>query len=94
MNVVDGPAFDAAIAVWNEAGSLPYHLRKPEEVTAQYEYLARWALENLPDPAFGTHDDHCIEVIKTAAQKLGIDKKDFEFQLLYGVRRPLQIAPL
>ena len=31
-NVVDGPAFDAAIAVWNEAGSLPYHLRKPEEI--------------------------------------------------------------
>ena len=31
-NVIDGPAFDAAIAIWNQAGSLPYHLRKPEEI--------------------------------------------------------------
>lgn len=65
-------------------------LRKPEEVTAQYEFLAQWALENLPDPAFGTHDDHCIDLIKNTAQELGLDKKSFEFQMLYGVRRPLQ----
>ena len=28
----DGPAFDKAIAVWNEAGSLSYHLRTPDEI--------------------------------------------------------------
>jgi hypothetical protein len=31
-NVIDGPAFDAAIDIWNQAGSLSYHLRKPEEI--------------------------------------------------------------
>jgi O-methyltransferase involved in polyketide biosynthesis len=31
-NVIDGPAFDAAIAIWNQAGSLAYHLRKPDEI--------------------------------------------------------------
>jgi O-methyltransferase involved in polyketide biosynthesis len=31
-NVVDGEAFDAAIAIWNQAGSLSYHLRKPEQI--------------------------------------------------------------
>jgi hypothetical protein len=31
-NVIDGPAFDAAIQMWNEAGSLPYHLRTPEQI--------------------------------------------------------------
>ena len=31
-NVIDGPAFDAAIAIWNQAGSLPYHLRKPDQI--------------------------------------------------------------
>lgn len=31
-NVIDGPAFDAAIAIWNQAGSLPYHLRTPEQI--------------------------------------------------------------
>jgi hypothetical protein len=38
-NVVDGPAFDAAIAVWNDAGSLPYHLRKPEQIAELFTGL-------------------------------------------------------
>ena len=38
-NVVDGPAFDAAIQMWNEAGSLPYHLRKPEQIATFFEGL-------------------------------------------------------
>ncbi|MFJ4171528.1 proline dehydrogenase family protein [Paenarthrobacter sp. NPDC089714] len=65
-------------------------LNNAEEVTEQYKYLARWALEHLPDPAFGTHDDKCIDVIKERAAELGLGKQDFEFQMLYGVRRKLQ----
>ncbi|MBV1777652.1 proline dehydrogenase family protein [Paeniglutamicibacter sp. ABSL32-1] len=65
-------------------------LRNAEEVTAQYNYLAGWALENLPDPAFGTHDDSCVDHIKKSAMDIGLDKNDFEFQMLYGVRRKLQ----
>lgn len=38
-NVVDGPAFDAAIAIWNAAGSLPYHLRKPDEIARFFDGL-------------------------------------------------------
>ncbi|MXP19794.1 proline dehydrogenase [Gordonia sp. HNM0687] len=62
----------------------------PAEVTAQYQHLAGWALQNLPDPAFGTHDDSCVELVKATAARLGISKRDFEFQMLYGVRRELQ----
>lgn len=65
-------------------------LRSADEVTEQYKYLSRWALRHLPDPAFGTHDDKCIDVVKEAARELGLDKKSFEFQMLYGVRRKLQ----
>lgn len=65
-------------------------LRNADEVTEQYKFLSRWALEHLPDPAFGTHDDTCIDVIKRAAVELGVDKRAFEFQMLYGVRRKLQ----
>ncbi|MDJ0396447.1 proline dehydrogenase family protein [Rhodococcus sp. G-MC3] len=61
-----------------------------DEVTAQYCHLTEWALQNLPDPAFGTHDDACIEHVKTAAARLGVSKRNFEFQMLYGVRRDLQ----
>lgn len=65
-------------------------LKDKADVTAQYNHLARWALKNLPDPAFGTHDDRCINVVKRAAAELGVGKRDFEFQMLHGVRRPLQ----
>jgi len=60
------------------------------EVTAQYQHLARWALANLPDPAFGTHDDRCIDTVKQAVRGLGVDKRSFEFQMLQGVRRDVQ----
>lgn len=65
-------------------------LRTSAEVTAQYNYLAGWALEHLPDPAFGTHDDACIAAIKETAARLGLKRDEFEFQMLYGVRRELQ----
>ncbi|GAA2866348.1 proline dehydrogenase family protein [Pseudonocardia halophobica] len=65
-------------------------LQEREEITAQYRYLASWALANLPDPAFGTHDDVCIDHVRAEADRLGVDRRDFEFQMLYGVRRDLQ----
>jgi proline dehydrogenase len=65
-------------------------LQERQEITAQYQYLADWALANLPDPAFGTHDDACIDHVKSSADRLGIGRRDFEFQMLYGVRRDVQ----
>ena len=65
-------------------------LQDRKEVTAQYLYLTEWALKNLPDPAFGTHDDVCIEHVKNTAVRLGVDRSNYEFQMLYGVRRDLQ----
>lgn len=65
-------------------------LQDRREVTAQYLYLTDWALQNLPDPAFGTHDDRCLDRVKQSAAQLGVDPKDFEFQMLYGVRRDVQ----
>ena len=65
-------------------------LQERQEITAQYQYLAGWALANLPDPAFGTHDDACIDHVKSSADRLGIGRRDFEFQMLYGVRRDVQ----
>lgn len=65
-------------------------LRDPKEITAQYLFLTDWALKNLPDPAFGTHDDACIDHVKQTARSLGLQPADFEFQMLYGVRRDKQ----
>lgn len=68
----------------------PVAIQKAAEVTAQYKYLSRWALENLPDPAFGTQDSQCISYVKWVANELGLDKRSFEFQFLYGIRRDVQ----
>lgn len=65
-------------------------LRDRKEITAQYQHLTDWALAHCPDPAFGTHDDACIEHAKKAAAAAGVAKSDFEFQMLYGVRRDVQ----
>lgn len=65
-------------------------LQDHAEVTGQYLYLTDWALKHLPDPAFGTHDDTCIDRVKKSAVRLGVDRRDYEFQMLYGVRRDLQ----
>lgn len=43
-----------------------------------------------PIPALGTQDDKRVEFGKQYAQKIGLDKAAFEFQMLYGIRRDLQ----
>ena len=65
-------------------------LQDRREITAQYRHLADWALANLPDPAFGTHDDACIDHVIDSAARLGLDPRSFEFQMLHGVRRDVQ----
>jgi proline dehydrogenase len=60
------------------------------EIKAQYKYLTDWLFRNGTDPAFGSHDSELIEYAKEAAIKAGKGPKDFEVQLLYGIRRDLQ----
>ncbi|WP_436760917.1 SAM-dependent methyltransferase [Streptosporangium sp. V21-05] len=38
-NVIRGPEFEKAIAVWNEAGSVPYVLRDPEQIASYLDGL-------------------------------------------------------
>jgi hypothetical protein len=38
-NVIDGPAFEGAIAVWNASGSLPYNLRSPDDIVGFFDGL-------------------------------------------------------
>jgi proline dehydrogenase len=43
-------------------------------------------------PGIATHDVHIIEHAKAFARDKGIQPERFEFQMLYGVRRDLQLA--
>jgi proline dehydrogenase len=65
-------------------------LRSKKEITAEYQHLSEWLLRHGTLPAFGTHDDACIDFAMKAANRLGLGRRDFEIQLLYGIRRDLQ----
>lgn len=43
-----------------------------------------------PIPAIATHDEKRIAFAKSYAEKIGLPKNGFEFQMLYGIRRDLQ----
>ncbi len=41
-------------------------------------------------PAFATHDERIVNKINAMVVAKGIDRRKFEFQMLYGIRRDLQ----
>jgi proline dehydrogenase len=65
-------------------------LRSKKEITAEYQHLTEWLLKHGALPAFGTHDDECINFAMKAANRLGLGQRDYEIQMLYGIRRDLQ----
>jgi proline dehydrogenase len=60
------------------------------DVDASFERSMDWLLANGHHPRIATHDDRLIEQAKRTAIRLGRSPDDFEFQMLYGVRTPLQ----
>jgi proline dehydrogenase len=65
-------------------------VRSKKEITAEYQHLSEWLLKHGKLPGFGTHDDACIDFAIKTANRLGLGQRDFEIQLLYGIRRDLQ----
>ena len=64
--------------------------RGKDEIKAQYKFLTDWLFQYGSDPAFGTHDGELVDYARKAADKAGRSPKDFEIQVLYGIRRDLQ----
>ena len=60
------------------------------DVDAQYAALVRTLLERGTYPAIATHDINMITVAREHAARLGRNADEFEFQMLYGIRRDLQ----
>lgn len=65
-------------------------LQGKAEITAQYKFLSDWLFQYGSDPAFGTHDTELIHHARRAAVQAGRGPREFEIQLLYGIRRDLQ----
>jgi len=60
------------------------------DVDAAYVRLTKTLLSSRVYHGLATHDEKMIEAAKAFAKKRRIDPSQFEFQMLYGVRRDLQ----
>ncbi|MFP5298162.1 MAG: proline dehydrogenase family protein [Actinomycetota bacterium] len=64
--------------------------QKNGEIDQQYRFLTEWLFDRGTDPAIASHDEKLIDHAKRIASARGLDKKSFEIQMLYGIRRDLQ----
>jgi proline dehydrogenase len=62
------------------------------DVDANYMKLTKILLTSGVYHGLATHDETIIRETKKFVEQEGIDKRSFEFQMLYGVRRDLQTS--
>ena len=99
----DGTRFRLIKGAYKEPPDKAYP--KKEDVDANYDLLTKILMDGAlaigspkvsadgripPIPAIGTQDEKRIDFAKEYAEKIGLDKNAFEFQMLYGIRRDLQ----
>ncbi|MWC26614.1 proline dehydrogenase family protein [Paenibacillus sp. MMS18-CY102] len=72
----------------------PARLAFPErsDVDANFKRLIRARLDSGVYTAVATHDEAIIDWVKTYVKRRGILRSAFEFQMLYGIRTPLQLS--
>lgn len=75
---------------YKEPASIAY--QKKSEVDAAFLRLMRALLIEGTYPAIATHDPVMIDATRAVVDEQGIARDRFEFQMLYGVRRDLQVA--
>lgn len=63
-----------------------------EAVDGAYRALLLKLLGTARYPAIGSHDPALIALTQSRAAELGLSQDDYEFQLLYGVRRDEQLS--
>lgn len=73
---------------YNEPSSLAFPHKA--DVDANYLKLMHLLLESKLYHRIATHDPQMIEAARRTVSELGLAKNSFEFQMLYGVNRPLQ----
>jgi proline dehydrogenase len=69
-----------------------YDLLTKLMIDASLEYESKRSSDGRipPIPAIATHDEKRIAFAEQYAEKVGLPKDGFEFQMLYGIRRDLQ----
>jgi proline dehydrogenase len=80
---------------YDEPGAIAY--RDRERVTRALNDLVRICMEPAARaqgayPAIASHDEEVISYARSYAYRQNLSREDFEFQMLYGIRRELQTA--
>jgi proline dehydrogenase len=75
---------------YKEPKSVAYQTKS--DVDAAYARMMRTVLSTGHYPAIATHDPVMIDLAKQVARELNLAADQFEFQMLYGVRRDLQTS--
>ncbi len=70
--------------------SAPAAFVNKEEVDSNFVLLMKLLLKEGYYPGIATHDTRMIDATISYAKEMNISSNDFEFQMLYGVRRSLQ----
>src|SRR5438093_2384125 len=94
VRLVKGAYWDYETTKSGQNGSNPpVFLQKPQS-DANFEKLTRVLFQNnsVVTPAFGSHNVRSIAHAQAVADELGIDRRRFEFQLLYGMASPIKRA--
>lgn len=66
-------------------------IQRMKDIRENFMVLTEMLFQNGIYPAVATHDDKLIQATKDYAAKKNISKKEFEFQLLYGIRPQTQV---
>jgi RHH-type proline utilization regulon transcriptional repressor/proline dehydrogenase/delta 1-pyrroline-5-carboxylate dehydrogenase len=82
--------YETVIAAQND-WPVPVFTRKPESDDS-FERCTRLLMENYQwlVPAFGSHNIRSIAHALAVAEELGVPRKRFEFQMLYGMADPIK----
>lgn len=86
--VAEGIRVRLCKGAYNEPAEVAF--QRKADVDSNFVRLSRILLESPLYHGLATHDPAIIEAIKKFIQERGIDRRRFEFQMLYGVRRDLQ----
>jgi len=86
-------AMGARVRLCKGAYKEPASVAYPDkaDVDANYIRLMQMLLENGNYPGIATHDPRMIEATKQFAAENNIPTDRYEFQMLYGIRRDLQV---
>lgn len=82
------PALRIVKGAYKEDPSVAFQSKKL--IDTQYLLLCKKAIEHGLPTAIATHDPQIIAEMKRWCQQMGVARDQFEFQLLYGIRRDEQ----